>query len=46
MRIRCREYEEQPELIRSILAEGADKARDVAEDTLRDVRDAMGLGYR
>jgi tryptophanyl-tRNA synthetase len=46
MRIRCREYEEQPELIRSILAEGAEKARDVAEDTLRDVRDAMGLGYR
>ncbi|RZU44890.1 tryptophanyl-tRNA synthetase [Fluviicoccus keumensis] len=46
MRIRMREYEEQPELIRSILAEGAEKARDVAEDTLRDVRDAMGLGYR
>ena len=46
MRLRAREYEEQPELIRSILAEGAEKARDVAEDTLRDVRDAMGLGYR
>ncbi|MDO8331824.1 MAG: tryptophan--tRNA ligase [Fluviicoccus sp.] len=44
--LRAREYEEQPELIRSILAEGAEKARDVAEDTLRDVREAMGLGYR
>ncbi|MBV9797925.1 MAG: hypothetical protein JO039_07770, partial [Solirubrobacterales bacterium] len=26
------------------LAEGADKARSIASDTLRDVRDAMGVG--
>ena len=46
MRIRAREYEEQPELIYSLLAEGAEKAADIANDTLKDVRTAMGLNYR
>ena len=46
MRQRALEYEEQPELIFSLLAEGAERAADVAEDTLRDVRSAMGLNYR
>ena len=46
MRIRAREYEEQPELIYSILVEGAEKAADIANDTLKDVRTAMGLNYR
>ena len=46
MRIRAREYEEQPELIYSLLAEGAEKAADHANDTLKDVRAAMGLNYR
>ena len=46
MRQRALEYEEQPELIYSLLAEGAERAADIAEDTLRDVRSAMGLNYR
>jgi len=46
MRVRAREYEESPELIYSLLTEGAERARDVAEDTLKDVRSAMGLNYR
>ena len=40
------EYEASPELVRSILAEGAEKARDEARDTLVEVRQALGLVYR
>lgn len=40
---RAREYEAQPDLVRSILNEGCDKARDVARETLEEVRHAMSL---
>jgi len=43
---RAVEYEENPELVRSILAEGAERARDEARETLIDVRQALGLNYR
>ena len=43
---RAREYEAQPELVRAIIAEGSDAARDTARETLEDVREAMGLAYR
>ncbi len=43
---RAREYEQQPELVRSIIDEGCDQARDSARETLDDVRQAMGLDYR
>ena len=43
---RARQYESNPELVRSIIAEGSEKARDTARDTLHDVRQAMGLNYR
>lgn len=43
---RAVEYEENPELVRSILAEGAERARDEARDTLIEVRQALGLNYR
>lgn len=43
---RARQYESNPELVRSIIAEGSEKARDTARDTLQDVRQAMGLNYR
>jgi tryptophanyl-tRNA synthetase len=43
---RAREYEAQPELVRTIIAEGSDAARDTARETLEDVREAMGLAYR
>jgi len=46
MRQRGREFEESPDLVRGIIAEGCEKARAVAGQTLDDVKQAMGLGYR
>jgi len=43
MRRRAQEYEENPELVRNILAEGFEKARETARETLDDVRRAMHL---
>jgi tryptophanyl-tRNA synthetase len=45
MRERARQYEDDPTLVRSILADGCEKARDLAADTMREVRAAMGLAY-
>jgi tryptophanyl-tRNA synthetase len=42
---RARPYEEEPDLLRSIVADGSEKARDLARQTMRDVREAMGLDY-
>ncbi len=42
---RAKEFEEQPDLVRNILEEGAEAARSVARKTLIEVREAMGL-YR
>lgn len=46
IRERAREFEHNPALVRSIIAEGCEAARDVARATLEEVRDAMGLAYR
>ena len=46
MRQRAQEYEESPDLVRGIIAEGCEKARSVASQTLDDVKKAMGLAYR
>jgi len=43
---RAKEFENDPDLVRSIIAEGSEKARDAAKETMQDVRDAMGLSYR
>nr|WP_294974021.1 tryptophan--tRNA ligase [uncultured Pseudomonas sp.] len=43
---RALDYEDNPELVRSILAEGAEHAREAARETLVEVRHAMGLSYR
>ncbi|MGE6193583.1 tryptophan--tRNA ligase [Stutzerimonas stutzeri] len=43
---RALDYEQNPDLVRSILAEGAEHARDEARETLIEVRQAMGLNYR
>ena len=43
---RAKEFAEQPELVRSIVAEGCETARDVARETLDEVRHVMGLNYR
>jgi len=46
IRQRASEFEENHELVRGIVAEGCEKARDVARQTLDDVRQAMGINYR
>ncbi|VAX05927.1 Tryptophanyl-tRNA synthetase [hydrothermal vent metagenome] len=43
---RAQEYIEQPELVRNIIAEGCEDARDLARETLDEVRHAMSLNYR
>lgn len=42
---RAKQYTEDPTLVKSIVAEGCEKARKLARETMRDVRDAMGLNY-
>ncbi len=43
---RAKEYENNQDLLRSIVNEGCEKARDEAKQTLEDVREVMGLEYR
>lgn len=45
MRERAQPYLDDPTLVRNIIADGCDKARKVAQETMRDVREAMGLTY-
>ncbi|MDO8890266.1 MAG: tryptophan--tRNA ligase [Sulfurimicrobium sp.] len=45
MRERALMYEEDPTLVRNIIADGCEKARKLANETMRDVREAMGLSY-
>ncbi|WP_029134348.1 tryptophan--tRNA ligase [Sedimenticola selenatireducens] len=43
---RARSFEAQPDLVRSILAEGCEAARDMAQSTMVEVRHAMSMNYR
>lgn len=43
---RAQDYLSHPDLVKSIVAEGCEKAREAAKQTLEEVRDAMGLSYR
>ena len=45
-RERARQYEENPDLVKSIVAEGCERARSIARATMEEVRSAMGLDYR
>jgi len=45
IRQRAGKYLEDPTLVRSIIADGCEKARKLAQETLREVRQAMGLNY-
>lgn len=45
IRERAKEFIEQPQLVRNIVAEGSEEARDVARENLREVREVMGLAY-
>ncbi|MFM7481991.1 MAG: tryptophan--tRNA ligase [Candidatus Methylopumilus sp.] len=38
-------YIEDPDLVKNIVAEGCEKARKLARETMREVREAMGLSY-
>jgi tryptophanyl-tRNA synthetase len=44
-RERAAAYDEDPTLVRNIIADGCEKANDLADETMRDVREAMGLNY-
>jgi len=44
MRERAKQFEEDPDLVSSILQEGSEAARAMARETLEDVREAIGLG--
>ena len=45
MRERAQQYLDDPALVRNIIADGCEKARKLASETMRDVREAMGLSY-
>ena len=38
-------YLDDPSLVRNIVADGCERARKLAEETMRDVRESMGLEY-
>lgn len=46
IRERAVQFEEDPTLVRNIIQDGCEKASDVADETMRDVRAAMGLDYK
>ena len=45
-RQRAQQFEEEPDLVHAILAEGSDKARNLARETLDDVKEAIGISHR
>jgi tryptophanyl-tRNA synthetase len=45
MRERAQRYLDDPTLVKNIIADGCEKARTLAAETMRDVREAMGLNY-
>ena len=42
---RAQRYLDDPQLVRNIVADGCERARKLADETMRDVREAMGLRY-
>ena len=45
IRARAKEFEEDPQLVHNILREGREAAAEVAEQTMQEVRSAIGLNY-
>ncbi|CAE7149306.1 trpS [Symbiodinium necroappetens] len=45
-RQRAQQFEEEPDLVHAILAEGSEKARNLARETLDDVKEAIGISHR
>lgn len=46
IRIKATQLEDNMGLVRSIINDGSEKARETARETMTDVRQAMGLNYR
>lgn len=46
MRERAQKYLDDPSLVRAIVDDGCAKARKLAQETMLEVREVMGLGYR
>jgi tryptophanyl-tRNA synthetase len=42
---RAQKYLDDPSLVRAVVADGCDRARKLAEETMREVREVMGLAY-
>jgi tryptophanyl-tRNA synthetase len=42
---RAQPYLDDPSLLRNIIADGCDRARKLAQETMRDVREVMGLSH-
>jgi|TARA_B110000971_G_scaffold198422_1_gene215009 tryptophanyl-tRNA synthetase len=42
---RALHYIDSPDLVKSVVAEGCEKARKIARDTMRDVREVMGVSF-
>jgi tryptophanyl-tRNA synthetase len=45
-RDRARQYRENPDLVRQVLDDGARRAQVIASETIREVREKMGLDWR
>ena len=45
IRERALYFEDNPDQVRNIIADGCEKAQELAQDTMRDVREAMGLTF-
>ena len=45
MHERARPYEDDPTLVRDIIADGCEKANKLAQETMQEVREVMGLNY-
>lgn len=46
IREKAEQLAKNPAMVKSVITEGTERARDVARETLDDVRQAMGLSYR
>jgi tryptophanyl-tRNA synthetase len=45
IRGRAQTYLDEPTLVKNIVADGCEKAKRLAAETMREVREAMGLSY-
>ncbi len=45
MRERAQQYIDDPAMVKNVISDGCERAREFAQETMRDVREAMGLNY-